>query len=138
MSRYASQTSVPVTRSREEIETVLRRYGCTAFAFGWSNTGGAMIQFEFHGRNVKLDIKLPPGKPESVAFQREERRRWRVLVLWVKAQLEAIESSLVTFEEVFLPWTLLSDGSTVAQSLEVQKLLPPAMPEKPRLREVNR
>lgn len=138
MGKFAANTTVPVTKSRTEVELVLRRYGCSAFAFGWSNTGGAMIQFEHHGRNVKLDIKLPPGKPDSIVFQREERRRWRVLVLWVKAQLEAIESSLVTFEEVFLPWTLLSDGSTVAQSMEVQKMLPPATSDRPQLREARR
>lgn len=123
--RFAAQTSVPVERSRSEIEMTLRRYGCKAFAFGWSGHG-AMIQFEHHGRAVKLDILPPPGRPESAAFAREERRRWRVLLLWVKAQLEAIESKLVTFEEVFLPWTLLSDGSTVAQTFDTTRLLPAA------------
>jgi len=124
MTRYASETRVPVERSRSEIETTLRRYGCTAFAFGWSAGHGAMIQFSHMGRAIKLDILPPPGRSGSAAFEREERRRWRVLLLWVKAQLEAIESKLVTFEEVFLPWTLLQDGSTVSQSVAVQKLLP--------------
>ena len=135
--RYAAQTAVPVERSRSEIESALRRYGCTAFAFGWSNQG-AMIQFEHKGRAIKLDILPPPGNPESVVFQREERRRWRVLLLWVKAQLEAIESKVVRFEDVFLPWTLLSDGSTVAQSAGQLKLLPAAPIDRPKLTEVNR
>ena len=36
---FASDTKVPVDRSRTEIETTLKRYGCTAFAFGWSDAG---------------------------------------------------------------------------------------------------
>jgi hypothetical protein len=124
--KYAANTSVPVERSRSEIESTLRRYGCTAFAFGWAKEG-AMIQFTHRGRAIKLDITAPPGlRPGTMSFEREERRRWRVLLLWVKAQLEAIEAKLVTFEEVFLPWTLLQDGSTVAQSVELRKLLPAA------------
>lgn len=135
MSRYAKDTKVPVTRTRGEIEDTLRRYGCTAFAFGWAKDGAAMIQFEHHSRNVKLDIKMPKGKPDTPSFLKAERQRWRVLLLWIKAQIEAIESEVVTFDDVFLPWTLLPDGSTVAQSVGA-KLLPAAT--EPRLREVTR
>lgn len=130
-TKFAALTKVPVERSRSEIETTLRRYGCTAFAFGWSHQA-AMIQFEHRGRAIKLEILPPPGRSESVVYQREERRRWRVLLLWVKAQLEAIESKLVTFEEVFLPWTLLADGSTVAQSAGQFKLLDAAPKDRPK------
>ena len=35
MTRYASRTEVPVERSRAELERILHRYGCDAFAFGW-------------------------------------------------------------------------------------------------------
>lgn len=133
-SKYAEQTKVPVSRSRDEIEDTLRRYGVTAFAFGWASNSNAMIQFEYRGRNVKMEVNLPKGDPESVAYQRSERQRWRVLVLFVKAQLEAVEVGIASFEEVFLPWTLLADGSTVAQKMVPQL---PAMTPLRQLREVN-
>lgn len=135
-SHYAKDTKVPVDRSRGEIEHVLRKYGCTAFAFGWQIGAEAMIQFEYRGRNVKLTIAATKGAFGQAARERAERQRWRVLVLLVKAQIEAVENGLWSFEEAFLPWMLLGDGSTVAQKMLPQ--LPAAASPESRLREVKK
>ena len=45
MSIYAKGTSVSVEKSRGEIETILARYGASAFAYA-TNMGKAMIQFQ--------------------------------------------------------------------------------------------
>lgn len=37
MSRYASSTSVPMERSRLEVERTLQRYGATGFAYAWEH-----------------------------------------------------------------------------------------------------
>lgn len=131
-SLYAEATKVPIERSRAEIERVLQKYGCDAFAFGWSQTG-AMVQFGYKGRQVKLDIDVPKG--EDVREQRRARQRWRILLLLIKAQIEAVEIGLMSFEEAFLPWMLLENGSTVAQYMIPQL---PAPKEAPRLKAVNR
>lgn len=39
MTRYAQKTTVPVERSRNEIEATLARYGAQQFMYGW-DTGG--------------------------------------------------------------------------------------------------
>lgn len=114
-SRFAKNTSVPVERTRAEIERALRVYGCDAFAFGWA-IEGAMIQFSHRGRSVKVSVPTPQGKSEAKTAQLE-RQRWRILLLLIKAQIEAVEIGLATFEEAFLPWMLLADGSTVAQRM---------------------
>lgn len=44
---YASDTSVPVDRSKAEIERILERYGASAFMYGWDKDSNAsMIAFE--------------------------------------------------------------------------------------------
>lgn len=131
-SRYAQDTKVPVARSRAEIEETLQRYGCDAFAFGWSPQG-AMVQFGYKGRAIKLDVPVPNG--DGVKEQRLARQRWRILLLLIKANIEAVEIGLVTFEQAFLSWMLLADGSTVAQKMIPQL---PEPKETPRLRAVHR
>ena len=41
------------------------------------------------------------------------RRQWRVMLLWVKAQLEAIDNGLLEPYAVFMPFLQLKDGRTV-------------------------
>ena len=61
-ARFAANTAVPVERSRAEIERTLVRYGCTAFVSGW-DPAGAMIQFQYKGRNIIVRVPYPPDKP---------------------------------------------------------------------------
>lgn len=89
-----------------------------------------MVQFAYKGRNVMITVPYPKDSNE-----RAQRQRWRILLLLVKAQIEAVECGLMKFEEAFLPWMVLKDGSTV-----FQRMLPelPAPSEVRRLKEVNR
>lgn len=135
---YAAATSVPVERSRAEIERILTRYGATRFASGWDERG-ALIGFVAKDRRVRFHLPLPsrsekrfthqkPRSPYSdpqrrteqaalAAWEQECRSRWRSLVLSIKAKLEAVESGIETFEEAFLAHVVMPDGRTVAQSI---------------------
>ena len=116
MSRYAAKTSVPVDRSRAELERTLERYGCEAF--GYLNKQGAYtIQFEYAGRVIRLGVQA--GETDQ-----ETRQRWRVLLLWVKATLESIEVGLQDFETAFALHTALPNGETLAEKIvpELQRL----------------
>lgn len=125
MSNYASETRVPIERTKTEIERTLMRYGADGFYYGTA-TKGASIGFKYKNRVVKLNIPLPEREKFSsnqsgeIAQQKEFRRLWRVLLLWLKASLELVDSGLVTFEDVFLAQTCLPGGQTVAQVLQPQ------------------
>lgn len=132
MTRYAAKTSVPVERSRAEIEHTLARYGAQQFMYGWDSTG-AMIAFVVEvapdqKRQVRFHLPLPSrderrfthhsrGWRTAEAAQREWeqacRQRWRALALVVKAKLEAVESGIASFEDEFLAYIMLPDGQTV-------------------------
>lgn len=105
MTRYAATTKVPVNQSRLELERTLDRYGADQFVYG-TDAGEWVVRFRAHERYVQLRI----DKPED---ERQQRQRWRALVLVVKAKLESIESGLETFEQAFLANVMLPDGSTV-------------------------
>lgn len=123
MAKYAATTSVPVSRSKTEIENTLMRYGCEKFFYGVS-TKGTGIGFTFKNRDIKLNIPLPDrdefrqNPTGEKKWKQEQRRHWRILLLWIKANLELIETGLITFEDVFLAQTCLPDGNTVGHYIQ--------------------
>lgn len=111
---YAEGTSVPVERSRAEIEKVLAKYGADQFVYA-SATEAALIGFRMKDRMVRFHLPLPFGQQYSSEEGRgkESRRRWRCLLLVIKAKLEAVSSKITTFEEEFYAHILLPGGLTV-------------------------
>lgn len=116
---YAAHTAVPVDRSRAEIERTLMKYGATRFGTMMEPTG-ASIYFEVNGRQIQLRVPMPPRDDKQFArarrsswravatserdkrYEQEFRRRWRVLLITVKAMLEAVDSKVLTFDQAFL------------------------------------
>ncbi len=131
MARYAENTSVASDRSRAEIEQTLRRYGASAFAYGWQ-AGSAHVMFEMAGRRIKFALPVPdPGAREFThtpgrglersraaaeeAYEQAVRQRWRALALVIKAKLEAVEAGITTVEDEFLAHVALPSGQTVGE-----------------------
>lgn len=128
MTTYASQTSVPTSRSRDEIEKTLTRYGASGFAFA-QEQGRAMIGFIAHERTVRIMLPLPDPddysrtatgrartkKAQQEAYEQALRQRWRSLALVVKAKLQSVESGIVSFEQEFAMHMVLPDGTTVGE-----------------------
>jgi|HubBroStandDraft_5_1064220.scaffolds.fasta_scaffold15125_9 hypothetical protein len=114
---YASSTSVPVDRTRSEIEKTLTRFGATKFASGWDQLG-ATIAFEAKGRYVRFILPLPV-EIKGAGKRRDQivRARWRALLLCIKAKLEACESGISNFESEFLAHVILPTGETVGEHL---------------------
>lgn len=130
MSRYAADTSVSSDKSQQEIQRTLRRYGADQFVYGWTDTR-ALIGFSLAGRQVRMYLPMPSrrefaqtptGKPRAAAsidnaYEQAIRQRWRALALVVKAKLEAVESTITTFDEEFLAHIVMPNGRTVADEV---------------------
>lgn len=125
--KYAEQTAVPVAQSRVELERLLERYGATAiFSAMDLNTWVAVVGCQMRGRVLRWKIQLPEREDFELtdtgrkraktateqAYRQAERQTWRVLVLVVKAKLEAVEAGISTFDEEFLANVVLPDGQT--------------------------
>lgn len=76
MRRYAENTTVPVEKSRAEIETLLKKHGATAFFSAFDETARtAMIGFRLKDRMFRIEVRAPahheaprrppPEKPEA-------------------------------------------------------------------------
>lgn len=113
-----------------EIQRILQRFGCARFGVMTDTEAGVLlVQFEHRGQKVSLPASFTGY---AAAWLRENpyttRRRcteaeWKqkayeigstavysILRDWVKAQVTAVETGLLTFEEVFMPHMLLPDG----------------------------
>lgn len=142
---FAQDTSVPITRSRAEIDALLCAWGCdgtqwsddyrkrtVALRFVWSR-GDA----ERYSARLTLRFPSPADVKAKYAAEQKAKHGWgrdsltdtraereadqaaraghRVLLLWIKAALNAVAAGLLTAEEVFLPHMEGADGRTVAE-----------------------
>lgn len=115
--KYAARTKVPVSQSKSEIEKLLRRYGARQFFSGWEEDGN-LVGFSIldeSGEARQVRLYLPHCEADGLTVNQretEERRRWRALVLVIKAKLEAVESGISTIEREFLADVVLPNGKT--------------------------
>jgi hypothetical protein len=137
MRRYAEDTAVPISRSRGEIDTLLRAWG--AQGIQWTDDfehDRVMLRFVWPRGDqrfmARFVVRLPgraelepeaidqrtrrvsPGKLERLLVERGKREH-RVLALWLKAALNAVDCGLVEAETLFLPFLEDRNGKTVAE-----------------------
>ena len=138
MAKYAEGTTVSVLNSRIEVEKIILKYAGQGAEFAYMQKyGSADIVFAAHGRRVRFTLPLPTleeakkgamGKRDYYEIkdvgrrqawvERESMRRWRCLVLAIKAKLEVVESGIASFEEEFLAHVVNADGLTVYQAIK--------------------
>ena len=129
---YAKETEVTPSASKAEIERDLGRFGATGFLTGQDDVAGrAFVGFQARERQVRMFVPLPTykemirtptGKMRTEtqianAREKETRRRWRALALAIKAKLVAIADGVETFEDAFMPYVVMPDGSTVGDQV---------------------
>ncbi len=125
--KYARQTTVPISKTRSEIEQLVMKYGADSYGQALEATR-AMVQFRLQGLVVRF--LLPLSKSGSDATPRplddqSQRQRWRALLLVIKAKLEAVETRIETIEHAFLAEIVLPDGKTMAEwaTPQIRKML---------------
>jgi len=138
---YATTTSG--TRARDEIIKILRHFGCEKVGFMDEFEDHAlMLAFVWRGRQVQLRasaegwasayIKENPWRSSrhSTRLQWESRALDQGMIAinsilrdWVKGQVTAVETGIMSFETVFMPHMLTQDGTPMLD--QMRKLLPP-------------
>jgi len=127
---YAHGSDVPAERSRSHLEALLRAHGCEGFAYGWTAEYDR-IEFLWRGRQIRVVLPRPTREAFALtpsglarsdrqidqALDGENRRRWRALLLVVRAKIEAVESKIATFEEEFLAYIVMPNNSTIGDIL---------------------
>jgi hypothetical protein len=136
-------------RAREEITKVLKRLGCESPGFrDLDNTDEVLLVFTHRGREIQLRVsakgwaqaflKKQPWshrhRRSRVEYEQDALRQGHVAVNsilrdWVKGSVTAVECGILSFEAVFMPFMLTSDGRPVIE--RVRELLP--QPDEPKV-----
>ena len=105
---YAQTTRVPVSQTKSEIEKLVLEHGAISFAF-MMHQGVISVAFSLNDRNILFKLPIPDDP-------QEERARWRCLLMTIKSKFESAKAGIETFEEAFLPQTVMPTGETVAEA----------------------
>lgn len=121
-------TSINPQKTVMEIQSMLAKAGASSIMADY-DTDGNIIALSFRLKSPEggdIAFKLPTAwqpvletlKRQNVtrSLQTDEqalRVAWRITKDWVAAQLAIIETRMVTTAQVFLPYAITKDGSTV-------------------------
>jgi hypothetical protein len=139
---YASSTSG--RSAMDDIRKTIQAFGCSKFApMEDFDAGKVIIQFEYRGRMVQVEanakgyaaawlrqnphtnrMRISRVDHERRALEKGQVAVWSILRDWIKGQLTAIETGILSFEAAFLGQILLPSGETVLQRIASQGLLP--------------
>jgi hypothetical protein len=131
-----------------EMEKNLRAFGATSFGtMEQYDTGDLLVQFTWRNRNVTIPVsgkgyaaqwlkKHPWSSRMRMSKVDYERRaleigrvaRYSILRDWIKGQITAVETGILSFDGAFLGQIMLASGETILERVEQDKLisLPPS------------
>lgn len=132
-------------RAVQDMQKLLRGFGCSKFGHMLDfDAGELIVQFEHHGRPVSVKasingyaaawLKEHPHttRMKSSRIEHEAKAKeiagiavYSILRDWIKGQVTAIETGILSFEGAFLGQIMLPSGKTVLEEAEARKLLPP-------------
>lgn len=138
---YSNSTSG--RSAMDDIRKTIQAFGCSKFApmedFAEAKV---IIQFEYRGRAVQVEasakgyaaawlrqnpytnrMRKTKVEYERLALEKGQIAVWSILRDWIKGQLTAIETGILSFEAAFLGQILLPTGETVIERVTSQGLL---------------
>jgi hypothetical protein len=112
-------TSVSVAQSQGAISKLLEKHRVHSQSISTSRhpvrTEGVTFQLDDPLTKRAYLIKIV-AHPTNDSEQ-ETRRIWRVLFYHIKTMFESLNSKVMTFEQVFLPFVVTTSGKTVAEEM---------------------
>jgi hypothetical protein len=129
-------------RAREEIKKILRNFGCEEVGFADNyEQQEVLLYFRHRGRQVRFPVS---AKGWALRYLKDQPHTYRmrtsrqdyeqaalrqgqvavnsILRDWIKGQVTAVESGILSFEAIFMPYMLTADGRPLIE--RVAELLP--------------
>lgn len=120
-------TSIAPQKTVMEIQQALAKAGASSIMADYDSDGNVVaLSFRLKAEGQDISFRLPTDwKPVLETLRRQNvtaklqtpeqalRVAWRITKHWVDAQLAIIETRMVTTAQVFLPYAITKDGSTV-------------------------
>jgi hypothetical protein len=131
-------------KALSDLNAILTKFGCTRFGTMTDiEKGELLVQFSYKGRDVSarasyrgyaaawlkehpytVRTRITRQKHEEKALRQAEISVCSILRDWIKGQVMAVETGILTFEGAFLGQIMLGNGRTVLEAVQDQNLLP--------------
>lgn len=131
-------------RAIDDMQKILIAFGCNKFGHMLDIAAGELlVQFEYLGRQISVKasssgyaqawLKEHPHslRMKSTKAQHEAKAKeigatavYSILRDWVKGQITAIETGVLSFEGAFLGQIMLPSGKTILEEVSGSKMLP--------------
>lgn len=138
------ENSTSGERALGEIQKLLRGFGCNRFGSIIDDEAQEiLVQFEYRGRQASVRasirgyaaawLRAHPYTHRTRSSRVEHERKamqiastavYSILRDWIKGQITAIETGILTFEGAFLAQMMLPSGQTVLERIQSDNLLP--------------
>lgn len=126
-------TKIDAEQTIGEIQKMLSKHGVMAMMTEYDGRNVAAVSFKMDVKGKTMAFKLPcnwravleifKGDPDarrrgSVNEEQAIRTAWRIIFEWTRAQLALIEVGMATLPQIFLPYTIMRDGKTLAEHVD--------------------
>jgi len=125
-------TTIPAEQTIGEIQQKLSQYGVTAMMTEYEGRQVSAVSFKLNIDGKEMAFKMPCNWRAVLEVFHEQgitsvrhkdknlenqaiRTAWRVIKVWVEAQIALVEINMVTIPQVFLPYAIMKDGRTLAE-----------------------
>ena len=135
-------TKIDADKTAQEIAKCLSSHGAKAVLTEYDEKEGLVksISFKIKFGDKEMGFRLPCDwkpvydimakdkkftwgdrgeKQKSDLRLQSVRTSWRIVKDWVEAQMALVETSMVTTEDVFLPYLIMQDGKTLSESVKL-------------------
>jgi hypothetical protein len=131
-------------RAVTDMQKILRGFGCSKFGHMLDfDAGELLVQFEHRGRPVSVKASISgyaaawlkehpySTRMRGTKAQHEAKAKevgsiavYSILRDWIKGQVTAVETGILSFEGAFLGQMLLKNGKTILEQVRSDNLLP--------------
>ena len=128
-------TIISASQTISEIQELLSGYGVSAMMTEFEGRQVSAVSFKMDVGGKQMGFRLPchwrgvlevfhkQGITRVKHKDKDQenqaiRTAWRIILNWIDAQLALVEVNMVTIPQVFLPYTIMGDGRTLAEHVD--------------------
>ena len=137
MSLLNYTTQIEVEKTIGEIQKMLGKHGAQKTMMDYEDNVVSALSFALIVNDKMMGFRLPcdwrpvltlmkndTKVPRRLCDQTQAVRvAWRIVKDWVEAQMALIDTAMVKTQDVFLPYTVMADGRTLAENVQDGKFL---------------
>jgi len=130
-------TNIKAEKTIGELQGILSKYGAQSIMIGYDNQLPVKIEFSVIVNDHMVNFRLPSkhdGVLRAMNNDRSVPRRlcteeqalkvsWRIIKVWVQAQIALIDAELADLPEIFLPYATTNDGTTFYNRIRAKQFL---------------